>query len=337
MSKKITEFLLIKNYFSKLTDGFSGALNLLDDCGYIKGKNNNDYVVTLDTICEGVHFPKNFPPEYIANRLIVPNLSDLASSGARPLYFLMTGNITQKQNAEWYKNFTKQIAKLQKKYGFSLLGGDTVKTKNDDIFLSATFIGEVKSGRQLTRLAAKAGNDIYVSGKIGGGYLGLQAALTSNPLPMGEDVLVSENFFELNKTGEGNTNYLKYYTTPTPRLKLGGELASIATSCTDISDGLVKDLGNICSASKLSAVIYKGKIPLMIKDKLFAEQITGGDDYELIFTAPKDRELIIKVISMKTKTRITKIGEMVNGKKNDVKILDKNLKEIKLKYKGWEH
>ena len=250
---------------------------------------------------------------------MIPNLSDLAACGAKPLYYLMTGNITSKQNEEWYKRFCRQLKKLQNKYGFRLLGGDTVKSSNDDIFLSATFIGKVKKDKMLKRSGAKIGDNIYISGKIGGGYLGLQA------------LLKKQNF------GNKNKAFIKCYETPTPEIELGQKLVGIANSCTDISDGLIKDLNNICEASEKSAEIYLDKIPLYLTDKLIEEQLTGGDDYKLIFTANKSKKKQLHNIADELKVKITKIGKITNDKAKKTVILDKNLKPINFESKGYEH
>lgn len=313
------EFSLISEYFKPLAKEEEGSLDLKDDAAFFSANDGEDYISTLDTICEGVHFLKDSSPEVVANRLVIPNLSDLASCGAKPLYYLMTGNITNKQNEEWYRKFCEQLSKLQKEYNFTLLGGDTVKAKNDDIFLSATFIGKVKKGEMLKRSGAKINDDIYVSGKIGGGYLGLQA------------LLKKQDF------GKDNASFIKYYESPTAEIELGQMLVSFANSCTDISDGLVKDLNNICKASDKSAKIYLEKVPLYLEVKLVEEQLCGGDDYKLIFTANKDKENQIEEISKQLGIKITKIGKITDDKAKKIVILDANFNPVNFKFSGYEH
>jgi thiamine-monophosphate kinase len=315
------EFSLIAKYFKPLTHNFSGALGLLDDTAQITCNQEKELVITLDTICEGVHFLENSTPEIIANRLLIPNLSDLASAGAVPKYYLMTGNITEKQNEIWYKKFCNQLQKIQKEYNFCLIGGDTVKTSGQKIFLSATFIGETEKNKTLKRNGAKIGDDVYVSEKIGGAWLGL-------------NILQKKLDFK-NLTNK----FIKNYNQPEARIELGLAIKNIANSCTDISDGLIKDLENICNASNIASEIYLDNIPLALPKKYILEQISGGDDYELIFTSNKKNAEKIKQISKKLKTKITKIGRIIkaNDKQKKVTILGKNLEEINYIKSGYEH
>lgn len=313
------EFSLISEYFKPLADVGKGALGLSDDAAFFSANDWEDYISTLDTICEGVHFLRDSEPEVVANRLVIPNLSDLAACGAKPLYYLMTGNITNKQKEEWYQRFCEQLSKLQKEYNFALLGGDTVKGKNNDIFLSATFIGKVKKGEMLKRNGAKIGDDIYVSGKIGGGYLGLQALLKKQDF---------DDKYE---------SFIKCYESPTAEIELGQKLVGIANSCTDISDGLVKDLNNICRASETSAEIYLDKIPLYLEGRLVEKQLCGGDDYKLIFTANSNVEKEVKEISGEIGVKITKIGKITDDKAKKTVILNASFNPVNFKLSGYEH
>ncbi len=316
------EFELISKYFKPLTNKFKGALSLQDDIAIIPKNNQFDYIITADAMAEGVHFPDNSMAEIIASRLMISNLSDIASAGGVPKYYMLTGSIKKGMNEKWFKAFSSKLAEINEKYNIHLLGGDTIKT-NEQLFFSVTMIGEIEAGKALLRSGALEGDDIYVSGDIGDAYLGLQIIKG-----------------ELEKISYEDKNYfINRYFYPSPRIELARNLIDIATSCTDISDGLIKDLENICVASNVKAEIQKEPIPTAIKDELFFEQISGGDDYELIFTARQKDKTKIANIAKKLNIKITKIGRITkqNSDKNRVKIYNKNNKIVKYSNKGYEH
>ena len=310
MSKnKIKEFDFISRYLVPLTRGHKGALQLKDDVAIIPKDSKTDYVITLDTIVEDVHFLASATPEQIANKLLRSNLSDIASCGGTPKFYFMTGSL---MSEPWIKKFTGEISKIQKQYKIILLGGDTVRSKQN--FFSVTMVGEVAKGKALLRSGAKAGDDIYVSGKIGEAWVGLQ-------------ILQKKLSIKTNKQYYINKHY-----SPLPQVELGKKLVGIANSCTDISDGLLKDLGNILKTSNVSAVLDARKIPLAIADKkYFEQQITAGDDYQLVFTAPKSARA--KVESLKFP--IVRIGKVVANNKKEAIIISGF--PNKIKRLGYEH
>lgn len=336
-NKKIVigEFEFISRYMKPLTHGYSGALQLEDDIAIIPKDKKRDYVITLDTIVEDVHFIWRATPQQIANKLLRSNLSDIASCGAVPRFYLMTGNLSQEMNNNWLKKFTDEISKIQKKYEISLLGGDTVRSEGEKFF-SVTMIGEISRGSALLRSGAKIGDDIYVSGKIGEAWVGLK-------------ILQNKDFAKKYKIKkEKQQYYIEKHYSPVPRIELGRKLVSIANSCTDISDGLLKDLNNILKSSGVSAEIEAEKIPLafpsissktqgssvskkVFNKKLFSDQITAGDDYQLIFTAKPAHSEKIK------KLKCIKIGKVVAKKKKcEINVLYGN-KKIQIKGTGYEH
>jgi thiamine-monophosphate kinase len=314
MTKKtIKEFDFISQYLTPLTSGFKGALQLQDDIAIFPKDAKTDYVITLDSIAENVHFLKSASAKQIANKLLRTNLSDIASCGASPKFYMMTGSLMP-QN--WLKEFTDEIAKIQKEFGIFLIGGDTIKTKQK--FFSVTMIGEIAKGKAILRNGAQIGDDIYLSGKIGEAWLGLQI-LKKNKKILD---IIPKNKYQY---------YINKHYAPTPQILLGKKLLGLANSCTDISDGLLKDLSNICKTSSVSAEINLERIPLAIKNYA-KEQITAGDDYQLVFTAKEIHENKIN------KLNCIKIGKIVAKNKNhEIILLDKNLNQIKTKRLGYEH
>lgn len=316
------EFEIISKYFRPLAKGFKGSLALQDDVAIIPKDNQFDYCITTDGMVEGVHFPENSMPDVIACRLLASNLSDIASCGGIPKYYLLTGSIRYGMDKKWFKSFTDKLAEINKKYNIHLIGGDTVKS-SDQLFFSVTMIGEVETGKALLRSNALPGDDIYVSGNIGEGWAGLQ-------------VLKGE--FE--KLSYNDKNHLiNRFVSPEPRIELGRKLHEITTCCTDISDGLLRDLSNICSASKVHAEIKKEKIPLAIPDEFFEEQISGGDDYELIFTANPSKKLKIEKLSKDLSLKLTRIGKITKKDENPKEIIIRDRRGNIFPYSktGYEH
>jgi len=311
---KIAEFDFISRYMLPLTGGFAGALQLQDDIAIIPKDIKTDYILTLDTIAEGTHFLKTATPKQIASKLIRSNLSDIASCGGSPKFYLLTGNLSAKMDHNWLREFTVELSATQKQYGFTLLGGDTIRS-NAQKFFSVTMIGEVPKGKALLRSGAKTGDDIYVSGTIGEAWAGLQFLTKNLRLPKNKQKY-----------------YIDKHYVPQPQIALGKKLLTIATSCTDVSDGLLKDLNNILQASNKSAVIDKNSIPLALAgEKYFMPQITAGDDYQLIFTAKPMHGTKIKRLGAH------KIGKIVaNSPSEKIMIFDKDRK-IKIKRLGYEH
>ncbi len=310
MSKnKIKEFDFISRYLVPLTRGHKGALQLKDDVAIIPKDSKTDYIITLDTLVEDVHFVASATPEQIANKLLRANLSDIASCGGVPKFYFMTGSL---MNEAWIKKFTGEISKIQKQYEIILLGGDTVRSGQK--FFSVTMVGEVTKGKAMLRSGAKVGDDIYVSGKIGEAWVGLQ-------------ILQKKLNIKTNKQ-----HYITKHYSPSPQVELGKKLVGIANSCTDISDGLLKDLNNILKTSNVSAVLEAKKIPLAIADtKYFEQQITAGDDYQLVFTAPKSARAKIESL----KFPIARIGKVVANNKKEAIIISGF--PNKIKRLGYEH
>lgn len=316
------EYEIISKYFSPLSSSFNGALNLSDDMAIFSKDGTTDYVITTDAMVEGSHFLENSIPETIAARLLASNLSDIASAGGVPKFYLLNGSISSKTDEKWLKAFADKLSRIQKEFKVHLIGGDTVKSE-DKLFFSATVVGEVRKNCALLRSGAKVGDDIYVSGSIGEAYIGLKILEGE----MSEFSYEDKNYF------------INRYIDPKPRIQLGNAIAPFANSCTDISDGFIIDLENICKASGVSAKLDKYLIPVAYKDKIFDEQISAGDDYELIFTVAEDKSSKISKIYKEIDLPITKVGKIVanNGEAKTITIVEANGKEYEYSKKGYQH
>ena len=327
-----SEFDFIKKYMRPLSKKESGGGLLLDDAAVLSTKEKQSLVVTMDTLVSGVHFLETTPPEFIASKILRVNLSDLAAMGANPEYYTLSISIPSNYrsfNEDWFKVFSSTLKQEQNTYGITLVGGDTVSTPGP-LSLTITAFGSVKPGRALLRSKAIDGDIIFVSGFIGDAWLGLA-------ILRGEKMNIDPS----------SINYVKKrYYQPTPRVNLGQQLFGLANSAIDVSDGLIQDLKHICNASKVSAFVNINDIPLskalrpLIKrdSDLIKKAIAGGDDYELLFTAPPLHHRKISKLAETLDIPLTTIGQIIPFDKNKtVTLLDKNGVELKLKTDGFQH
>ena len=330
----MNEFDWIQTYLRPLA-GPEG-LNLLDDAAIYSPRDNQDLILTQDTLIEGVHFFKGEYGAGTASRLMAVNLSDLAAKGARPIGYLLSiawpNHLSGSELQNWMAAFSRGLKTEQERFGFSLFGGDTVKT-DGPMSISATFIGVVSKGEAVLRSGAKIGDGVWVTGNIGDAYLGLQLAqdpseiLASNPKP--EDLWTWEAAFRH----------------PTPRLLFRKTLRSTATACADISDGLLSEAGHIAKASQKRLTINLHDIPLSSASswwsKLKEEETaivslaTAGDDYELLFTAPPEKDALVKSGAAKLNLRVSKIGIVSDGQ--GVGCLDSNGNCLTIERSGYSH
>jgi len=254
------------------------ALDLLDDAAVIPSRPGFDLVVTKDAIVEGVHFLPGTPLDLVARKLLRVNLSDIAAKGAVPYGYLLACAWPDSIGWSGREAFAKGLAEDQAVFGLKLFGGDTVATRGPVVF-SATLLGWVESGQMVKRSGAQAGDLVQVSGPIGDGYLGLQAARGSM------DHLDAPLRAAL----------LAHYQTPQPRLDIA--LAG-AHAAADVSDGLLADAGHIASASGVAMEIALEAVPLSTAGQAWVSEgddrqarlgalAAGGDDYQIVATGPE--------------------------------------------------
>ena len=320
------EFETIARHFAPLSKGFPGARGLTDDTASLLIGDGNEAVITLDTMVSGVHFLPTDPPDLVARKLLRVNLSDLASTGAAPLIYFLSLSLPSSIVDSWIAVFAGGLADDQTSFGVVLGGGDTTSTPGP-LTLSLTAIGEAPRGQALSRAGAQAGQDIYVSGTIGDAALalaliqsdGVEQALRDAPALMAR------------------------YRLPEPRISLGLSLRGLATAAIDVSDGLVADLGHICRTSAVGAAVDATAVPLSPEARnLLSERgdlservFTGGDDYELLFTArPEDASRLLAV-SEKLSLPLTRIGRTIEG--DSPVLMSESGEIISLATSGWRH
>ncbi|SDC28678.1 thiamine-phosphate kinase [Belnapia rosea] len=320
MAAPPAEFALIARHFLPLAG--PEALGLADDAALLDPPLGRQLVLAADAMVAGVHFLPGDPPETIGRKLLRVNLSDLAAMGATPLGYLMTTALPRDLPPGWLAGFVAGLAEDQRQFGLSVLGGDTVSTPGP-ISLSLTILGTVAPGAALRRAGARPGDEIWVSGTIGDGALGLR--VLQGHLP-----------------ADAEGHLARRYRLPEPRLALGAALAGHARAAMDVSDGLVQDCGHLCRAAGCGAVIQADAVPLspaaralvMADPALLPLALAGGDDYELLFAAPPGAG--IAALAAPTGIPVTRIGQFTEGPA-EVLVQGPEGAPMALPVGGWSH
>ncbi|HEY4044319.1 MAG TPA: thiamine-phosphate kinase [Rhodopila sp.] len=310
------EFSLIARHFRPLAG--PGALDLRDDAAVLTPPSGRELVLTVDAMVAGVHFLRDDPPALIGRKLLRVNLSDLAAKGAVPLGYLMTVSTPKDTPDAWFAAFAAGLAQDQVTYGVTLLGGDTTSTTGP-ISLSLTILGHVEPGTALHRFGAQAGDEIWVTGTIGDGALGLAVA---------QGRLIDPTGFLLDR-----------YRLPQPRIGLAP--AGIASAGMDVSDGLVQDLGHLCRASDLSAELLAASVPLSAAAAAAGPEwlttcLTGGDDYELLLAVPPSHTTALQQEAGRAGIAVARVGYFHRGPPEVVVRLASG-EPLALTREGWSH
>ena len=317
------EFGRIARFFAPLASGAPGALGLTDDAALVDCPPGERLVVTVDAMVEGVHFLADDPPELVARKLVRVNLSDLAAMAARPVGYFLTTALPKSRGDDWLAGFAAGLAHDQAEFGITLLGGDSVSTPGP-VSLTLTALGRVPAGAEVRRGGARPGDLVFVSGTVGDGALGLEAAQGKlDGLLEPADVAYLADRYRL----------------PRPRVGLGPRLSGLASAMMDVSDGLVGDLGHICEVSGVAGVIEAGQVPLSVAAAKLPDRLetilTGGDDYELLFTVPPERRDAVTAAADAAGVPVTTIGRIEAGQ--GVRVLDGEGREMALAGIGWRH
>lgn len=287
-----SEFSLIQHYFTKPSKHTDVSVG--DDAALISVAVGIQLAVSSDTLVAVTHFFHDADPYQLGWKSLAVNVSDMAAMGANPRWATLAIALPT-INQTWLAEFSRGFFACAAQFNIDLIGGDTTK---GPLNISVTIMGEVPTGKALRRSGAQIDDDIWVSGHLGSAALGL-AHLQNKQHILGNALPACLNALHM----------------PMPRVALGLALRGIATSCIDISDGLLADFGHILAASNCGALIDLEKIPCIdyLKKALDNKQIqqcilAGGDDYELCFTAPKANSAQIKMLSKQLNIPITCIG-----------------------------
>ena len=282
-------------------------------------------IVKTDAVVEGRHYLPSDPADLVARKLLRVNLSDLAGKGARPLGYVVAAAFPDRVEEAWIAAFARGLAEDKRRFGLDLLGGDTTATPGPATF-AVTVFGAVR-GRIARRGDARIGDDIWISGTLGDGALGLRAS-------KGE-------FAGL--TREAVRPLVDRYRLPEPRLDFGRKVLPFARASMDVSDGLLADLDHICEASAVGARVLAEALPisdaaslvLAEAPDLFADVLAGGDDYEVLFTAPPSNASCILAAARKSGVPATRIGFI--GRGSHARVLDRKGRSLDIAVRGYRH
>ena len=321
--KTVGEFGLIDKYFARPTP--SAVLGPGDDCALVQPSPGKQLAVTTDMLVAGTHFFPDTNPKNLGWKALAVNLSDLAAMGAKPRWVTLAGALPAVDEA-WIAQFAEGFFACAGEYGVDVIGGDTTR---GPLNICITAMGEVEPGQALRRDGAKVGDQIWVSGRPGLASLGLAQLQGKIDLPAPWPRLC---IGALEK--------------PRPRLALGQALIGIANAAIDVSDGLLADLGHIAERSGCAAAVKLVQLPHLPKGESYnAElrkmalecQLTGGDDYELVFTAPFEQHLAIGKIAAQLELPLWCIGEMVEGGAGEVTVFDPDNNPVDFDQRGFDH
>ena len=303
------EFELIRRFFSKDNNDASVLIGVGDDGAIISPSPGHDLVMSADTLIENVHFPDCLPAEDIGYRCVAVNVSDIAAMGARARWMTLALTLPD-VDEKWLQQFSDGLYHAAQKYDVSLIGGDT--TSAQQISLTISITGEVLPDQAITRSQARRDDLIFVTGNLGDAAAGLDLLVNSAASSKTEEFLIQR------------------FSRPSARSEIGQALCGIATAAIDISDGLYADTKKLLMASELGGHLYIDRLPISMELKKIYNQeqrlkfaLSGGDDYELLFTAPAMKLNEIRKIAHIYNIPITEIGEVRNQSELNCSLNDK--------------
>lgn len=328
------EFDLIERYFKRPTR--QAVLGVGDDCALLQPRPGTQLAISCDMLVEGRHFLSTVDPAKLGHKALAVNLSDLAACGAKPLAFTLALALPRADEA-WLAPFSQGLLALADAHGCELIGGDTTQ---GPLNICITVFGEVPvvNGRSqaLLRSGAQPGDDLYVSGTVGDARLALEVfrGNVSVPAPVFDAARLRME-------------------QPTPRVALGLALRGLATSAIDVSDGLLGDLGHILKQSGVGATVDTEVATNLIAVKAYYSRaggqldinpssnqwldwaLAGGDDYELLFTAPAAARAQVAAAAQSSQTPVTHIGHI--SQERGLRLVDGDGQLVPNSYSSFDH
>lgn len=316
-----SEFELIRRYFTRPVDHTILAVG--DDGAVLRPRPGMDLVVSTDMLVADTHFLPSADPQALGWKALAVNISDMAAMAAEPRWALLAVALPE-ADEEWLAAFADGFFACAARHNVDVIGGDTTR---GPLNLAPTVFGEVPSGMALTRAGARDGDDIWVSGAPGRAALGLAQLQGRIALP---------------EPARGGC--LAALHRPQPRVELGMALRDAATAAIDVSDGLLADLGHILESSGCAARLEEKLLPwapelAACEDRALAWSCltAGGDDYELVFTAPAPRAAQIEDLSRRLGLPLTRIGSIRDGQPGAIELRGADGKPVPLRARGYEH
>lgn len=321
------EFDLIRQYFTHRTR--HTLLGVGDDAALIRVRRGHVLAISADMLVEGTHFFAGADPEALGHKTLAVNLSDLAAMGATPRWATLALALP-KADARWLAAFSRGFMRLARAHGVDLIGGDTTR---GPLNLCVQIMGEVPAHKALQRDGARAGDEVWVSGTLGDAALAVAARrkkIRLTPLQLA----AASRRLDL----------------PTPRVMLGLALRGIAHSAIDISDGLLSDLGHLCERSHVAAAIELDALPrsrlmravaahIMMPGVAQDALLSGGDDYELCFTASPRQHTAVLRVAARARVPVTRIGRIVKAPAGavGVAVMDRDGLPLRVTQRGFDH
>lgn len=315
------EFDLIARYFKRPAK--RSPLGVGDDCALLAPAPGMQLAVSSDMLVEGRHFLSTVDAARLGHKALAVNLSDLAACGAKPLAFTLALALPG-IDEPWLEGFSRGLFALADAHGCELVGGDTTR---GPLNICITVFGEVPAGAALLRSGARAGDDIWVSGTLGDARLALEVFRGTLALP-------ADVFAQARMRMEQ----------PTPRVALGQALRGIASAAVDVSDGLVGDLGHILASSRVGATldadaatstVAAASAPGLGIEALRTCALSGGDDYELVFTAAPSARAAVEQAGKESFTRVTRIGRI--DAEAGLRIVDASGSPVAQRFGSFDH
>lgn len=315
------EFTLIARHFERRGRPLRhAALGIGDDCALLTPDPGQQWAISTDMLVEGRHFLPTVEPRRLGHKALAVNLSDLAACGAEPLAFTLALALPKGDDA-FVAALAEGLFALADQQGIDLVGGDTTA---GPLNLCLTVFGQVPSSQALLRSGARPGDDLWVSGTLGDARLALEAFRGRVSLPQ-EDFEAARRAMEL----------------PQPRIALGMALRGVASSAIDLSDGLVGDLGHVLARSALGATVDVDALPcsaaLRRQPQTLRHEclLAGGDDYELLFTAPKSRRAAVLEAGARGGVAVTRCGRLETDP--GLRVVDGHGQPLPPIWRGFDH
>jgi thiamine-monophosphate kinase len=312
------EFELIARFFTRPAQ--RAALGVGDDCALLLPTPGTTLAVSTDMLIEGRHFLSTVPADRLGHKSLAVNLSDLAACGAKPVAFTLALALPRADEA-FLDAFARGLFALADREACELIGGDTTR---GPLAVCITAFGELPAGAALLRSGARPGDDLYASGTLGDARLALEAF-------RGQVTLDADAFARVRRAME----------LPAPRTALGIGLRDVATSAIDISDGLTGDLGHVLRSSSVGAVVDVDALPrsaVLAAQPLALQReclLAGGDDYELVFTAPPSCRDAVAAAAAAAGIAVTRIGRIEAGE--GLRLIDRSGASVASEFGSFDH